>query len=131
MDADQLEALARRRGIRLLLQYGSSVTGRLHAGSDLDLGVLLERVPESLHELGDLADDLQALAPGREADVAVLNHADPLFLKRVTEEAVVVYGSRRLFQELKMYAFKRYQDHRRFFEMERAYVRRRLHAAGP
>jgi uncharacterized protein len=85
MDADQLEALARRRGIRLLLQYGSSVTGRLHAGSDLDLGVLLERVPESLHELGDLADDLQALAPGREVDVAVLNHADPLFLKRVTE----------------------------------------------
>jgi uncharacterized protein len=131
MDADQLEALARRRGIRLLLQYGSSVTGRLHAGSDLDLGVLLERVPESLHELGDLADDLQALAPGREVDVAVLNHADPLFLKRVTEEAVLVHGPRRLFQELKIYAFKRYQDHRRYFEMERAYVRRRLHAAGP
>jgi uncharacterized protein len=129
MNPNELEALARRRGIRLLLQFGSSVTGRLHAGSDVDLGVLLERVPESLHEFGDLAADLQALVPGREVDLAVLNHADPLFLKRVTEEAVLVYGSRRAFQELKIYAFKRYQDHRPYFEMERAYVTQRLHAA--
>jgi predicted nucleotidyltransferase len=58
MNPNELEALARRRGIRRLLQFGSSVTGRLHAGSDVDLGVLLERMPESLHELGDLAADL-------------------------------------------------------------------------
>jgi uncharacterized protein len=129
VDAKRLEELAGRRGIRLLLQFGSSVTGRLHAGSDLDLGVWLEHVPVSFDELADLIADLQALEPGREVDVAVLNHADPLFLKRVTEEAVLVYGPQRVFQELRIYAFKRYQDHRRFFVMERDYMTRRLRAA--
>jgi uncharacterized protein len=129
MDANRLEELARRSGIRLLLRFGSSATGRLHADSDLDLGVLLERVPASFHELVDLVADLQALAPGREVDLAVLNHADPLFLKRVTEEAVLVYGPLRLFQELRIYAFKRFQDHRRFLSMERDYVTRHLRAA--
>jgi hypothetical protein len=31
-------------------------------------------------------------------------------------------------QELKIYAFKRYQDHRRFLAMERDYVARKLQA---
>jgi hypothetical protein len=37
-----------------------------------------------------------------------------------------VYGDPRALEELKIYAFKRYQDHRRFFAMERAYVERFL-----
>ena len=59
-------------------------------------------------------------------DVAVLNHADPLFLKQVTERCELVYGSPRRLAEFKMYAFKRYQDHRRYLNMERAYVGRAI-----
>lgn len=120
------EPVARKRGIRLLLQFGSTVTGRTHAHSDLDVAVLLDAYPESLRAYGELAADLQPCFPGREIDLAILNRADPLFLKQITDTARLVYGSPHTFAELKLYAFKRYQDHRRFLDMERDYVRRQV-----
>jgi predicted nucleotidyltransferase len=122
MDADRLSAACRTHGIRLLLQFGSTVTGRTHAASDIDLAALLERRPVSLNAHAALVGDLQAAFPGREVDVAVINGADPLFLKKITEQCRLLHGSPRALHELKIYAFKRYQDHRRFLAMERAYV---------
>ena len=120
---------ARERGVRLLLQFGSTVTGRVHAGSDVDLAVMLDRPTASLLEYGALAADLQALLPDRGVDLAVLNHADPLLLKQVVDGCRLLYGDPRALSELRIYAFKRYQDHRRFLAMERDYVRRKVAAA--
>jgi len=128
MSAPDFEALARRHGIVLLLQFGSSVTGREHAHSDLDVAVLVERAPRTLAEYGNLIGDLQALFPQREIDVGLINHADPLFLKKITEHCVLLYGERRRLAELKIYAYKRYQDYKRYLALERAYVAR---VAGP
>lgn len=69
---------------------------------------------------------LQRLFPGREVDLVVLNRADPLLLKQVLEGCRLLIGSPRQLAELKIYAFRRYQDHRRFLAMERAHVRRVL-----
>jgi len=82
MDADRLSAVCRTQGIRLLLQFGSTVSGRTHATSDVDLAVLLERRPASLDAHAELVGDLQALLPGREVDVALINGADPSSLRR-------------------------------------------------
>lgn len=43
MDPDRLAVVCRTHGVRLLLQFGSTVSGREHAASDVDLAVLLER----------------------------------------------------------------------------------------
>lgn len=126
MNPADVQAIAHTHGLLLLLQFGSSVTGRVHAGSDIDLAVLFERAPDSLGPLADLTADLQALVADREVDVTVLNHADPLLLKQVTERCELVYGSPRRLAEFTMYAFKRYQDHRRYLDMERAYVDRAI-----
>jgi len=128
MDADRLSTVCRTHGIRLLLQFGSTVSGRTHPTSDVDLAVLLEHRPASLDAHAELLGDLQALVPGREVDVALINGADPLFLKKITERCQLLYGSLRALHELKIYAFKRYQDHRRFLAMERAYVRGKIRA---
>ena len=126
MDPQEIAEIARKHGIRLLLQFGSSVTGRLHAQSDVDFAVLLERVPDTLTAEADLAADLQALVPGQEADVTLINRADPLLLKQITDHARLVYGTPREFDAFKLYAFKRYQDHRRYLKLEREYVEREL-----
>lgn len=118
--------MTRKHGIRLLLQFGSSVTGRLHAQSDVDFAVLLERVPDTLAAEADLAADLQALVPGHEADLTLINRADPLLLKQIAAHARLVYESPRAFDAFKLYAFKRYQDHRRYLDLEREYVDRAL-----
>jgi predicted nucleotidyltransferase len=122
MTPAELVPIAAKHSIELLLQFGSSVSGHLHPGSDIDLAVLLTRVPASFDAHADLIADLQRLVPGREVDVALVNRADPLFLKRITDQCTLLYGSPQRLQELKIYAFKRYQDHRRYLAMERAYV---------
>lgn len=125
MGPPALDSIARRHGVLLVLQHGSTVTGTAHPGSDLDLAVLLERPPTTDAYLSLIAD-LQAAFAGHELDVALLNQADPLFLQRVTERCVLLYGSATRLRDLRLYAFKRYQDHRRYLALEREYVRRKL-----
>jgi predicted nucleotidyltransferase len=105
------------------------VTGTPHERSDVDLAVLLERVPRSLEAHAELLHDLQQFFPQREVDLALLNRADPLFLKKITDACHLVYGSPSALQRLKIYAFKRYQDHRKYLDMERRYVERSLQGA--
>ncbi len=127
MDAERLEEIATKHGITLILQFGSTVSEKTHARSDLDLAVLLGRQPDlSWKQLTEITHDLQMLEPEREVDVALVDHADPLFLKKITERCRLLYGSTSAFHELKIYAFKRYQDHRKYLALERDYVRRKL-----
>jgi predicted nucleotidyltransferase len=126
MDTVELDRIARRHGIRLLLRFGSTVTGAVHARSDVDLAVLLERPDLDLQEHAALLHDLQRLVPDREVDLAILNRADPLFLKQVTDHCQLLFGSPVELQRLKLHAFKRYQDHRKYLELERGFVARAL-----
>ena len=128
MDANEVARIAEAHGVVLLLQFGSSVTGKDHARSDLDLAALLDPPRLSLRDRAALLHDLQTLFPDREVDLAVVNHADPLFLKKIMESCRLLYGDPRRLQRLKIYAFKRYHDHGKYFEMERRYVARNLAA---
>ncbi len=127
VDPHLVDEIAARHGMVLLLQFGSSVSGPTRPDSDVDLAVLLEH-PPSLRQHAELVGDLQTLVAGRDVDVAVINHADPLFLKQILGRCALLYGPPRRLHELRMYGFKRYQDHRRYLAMERDYVTRKLRA---
>jgi predicted nucleotidyltransferase len=129
VEPQPLDALARHHGIALVIRFGSTVTGQTHSGSDIDLGVLFERLPRTPDEELRAIADLQALEPGRTVDVAVLNRADPLLLEQVSRHARLEFGTAERFDAFRRYAFKRYHDHRPYFDMERTYVER-LTAAG-
>jgi predicted nucleotidyltransferase len=122
----RLEDIALQHGIELILLFGSSVSGPVHPRSDVDLAVLLGRPTLPLREHAELAGELQRLFPDREVDVVLINRADPLFLKKITERCGLLYGSPRRLAELKLYAFRRYQDHRKYLMLEREYVTRAL-----
>ena len=113
-----LAGVARRYGIALLLQFGSTVKGSTHAQSDLDIAALFDGPPPDLVQRAELVHELQLLYPEREMDLVALNHADPLLLKQVLGACRLLTGSPRRLAELKIYGFKRYQDHRRFFALE-------------
>lgn len=126
MTTGDLDGIAQTYGIRLLLQFGSTLTAHVHAGSDVDLAVLLERPELSLDEHAGLLHELQRLFPDREVDLAILNHADPLLLKQVTDSCRLLYGTQAELRRVKLYAFKRYHDHRKYLDLERAFVARAL-----
>jgi hypothetical protein len=60
-----------------------------------------------------------------------LDHADPLFLKKITERCGLLAGKLTDFQRLKLLAFRRYQDHKRFLEMEHRFAERFLEERTP
>ena len=119
---EALATVATRYGIRLILAFGSAVTGKDHPRSDVDLAVLFDRSELSSRDFADLIGDLQALYPDREVDLGVINHADPLFLKKILESCEILYGPATELQRLRIYAFKRYVDHAKYFAMERNFA---------
>ena len=123
-----LREIAQRFRIRLILQFGSTVTGTIHARSDLDLAVKLDSPDVSLHTVLEIHEALQSRFPGRDVDLAILNRADPLFLKKIVESCRMLFGTPRDLARLRLYAFKAYQDFRPYLELERQSVARRLAA---
>jgi len=123
-----LRELAQRFRIRLILQFGSTVTGRTHDRSDLDLAVKLDSADVSLQTVLEMQEALQTQFPGREVDLAILNRADPLFLKKIVESCRVLFGMPQDLARLRLYAFKAYQNFRPYLELERQSVARRLAA---
>ena len=127
MSDSPFDAIARRHGARLLVQFGSTVSGRIHDASDVDVAVFFEGDP-TYARLGGLLADLEPIFPGRVVDLGLLNRADPLFLKKVLENARLLAGSARDLALLRLYAFRRYQDHRRFLRLEERHLDRFLAA---
>lgn len=126
MDRERLAEIARRYGARLILRFGSTASGTVHSRSDVDIAVLLDQPGLSLRRHAELLHDLQALCDDREVDLAILNRADPLLLKQVSDGCVLLYGSDAELQRFRLLAFKRYQDHRPYLELERRFVERTL-----
>jgi predicted nucleotidyltransferase len=127
MGSPDFDEIARRHRARLLLQHGSTVSGRIHPGSDVDVAVLFDGDP-SYGRLGGLLVELEAAFPGRTVDLSLLNHADPLFLKKVLEQARLLAGLPADLARLRLYAFRRYQDHRHFLLLEKRHLDRFLAA---
>lgn len=123
-----LGALAERFGIRLVIQFGSTVSGTSHKKSDLDVAAKLIDPDVSLQTMLDIQAAFQVLFPGSDIDLAILNRADPLFLKKILESGRLLYGNEKEFARLRLSAFKQYQDFRPYLELERRYVARRLAA---
>jgi predicted nucleotidyltransferase len=120
--AEALDRIASRFGVDLIVQFGSTVAGQVHARSDVDVGVRFTGDP-ALSTVAELQVAIQRLVPERDVDLALINRADPLFLYQMVSRCTLLHGSPRQLAELKMYAFRRYQDHRRFLALERRYVR--------
>lgn len=127
--SEKLAQVAEKFGIRMALLFGSAVSGRMHESSDLDIAVLLKSPDLSHAQFGELHYELQQVVPERELDLSLLNRADPLFFKKIAESCELLYGDERDLQRLKIYSFRRYQDHRPFLRLEREYVKRILQAA--
>jgi len=120
----RIGGVAREHDLTLVLLFGSIVSGGEHARSDLDVAVQCSGNGPDFRELASIQAELQEIFPEKEVDLALINHADPLFLKKITESCRLLAGDPRALAELKIYAFRRYQDHQRFFVMERAFVDR-------
>lgn len=119
-----IKKTAERFRLGLIILFGSAVSEKVHTKSDIDIAVYSDKEGLSLKEYSELIEALSKIFPSKEIDLSFINHADPLFLKKILENCQLLYGPYNHFQQLKIYAFKRYQDHRRYFKMEEEFAER-------
>jgi predicted nucleotidyltransferase len=91
--AENLRAvLAHFPAVRLAVLFGSAARGTEHAGSDVDVGVLLD------HETAELRLELEAelgRAAGRDLDLVFLDTAPPLLRFEIARDGVLLTARHR------------------------------------
>ncbi len=121
----QLEPIARHHGLRLIALFGSQVSGRTHPESDVDVAVLARRplAAEQRDRLWmEISDAFQA-----EVDLAILNHGEPLLLYQVARTGKPLYEDERwAWAEFTSYAFRYYEDTRKFRDDLARYLKREI-----
>lgn len=122
----KIAKIAKEYNLRLVLLFGSEVSGKVHQRSDIDIAVMFGEAATADERLLDLIADLRGIFAEGEVDLSLINGADPLFLKKILENCELVSGEPRSLAELKMYAFRRYIDHKSYLRLEKQYVRRLL-----
>jgi predicted nucleotidyltransferase len=119
-----VSSVARAHGIALIGLFGSLATAQARVGSDVDIAVRFRDRKPTLRRLLDVQRDLSPIFPGREIDIASVERADPLFMKKIAERLVVLFEEAGESAAFLCLAFKRYQDHRRYLAMESDFASR-------
>ncbi len=121
---EDLANIAKKFDLALIILFGSYVSEKIHEKSDIDIAVYLAKEKPTLKEYSELVEAFHEVFSYKEIDLSFINHSDPLFLKKILEKCQLLYGSVSKFQNLKIYAFKKYQDHKRYFKMEEEFAKR-------
>ena len=80
--------------------FGSRADGRAHSESDVDIGILMDRLllpsrKERFDASLRLGTELQAMLATAEVDLVILNDAPPLIARRIVTEGLRVFCSDR------------------------------------
>ena len=125
ISTQKLDEIRQKYSLELILLHGSQVSGQTHNKSDTDIAVL-SNDRESKLDWYVLVSDLNEIFGVDNVDITLLNHANPLLLKTVTDEAKLLSGNVADFFKLKLRAFHAYNDYLPYLQMESDFVRSQL-----
>lgn len=109
----QLQPIAKKYGLRMIVLFGSVARGKTHPESDIDVGVYTER-PITFNRRLKLWLELSKLFQA-EIDLAILNHPAPLFGYRVANEGKILFESKpHVWENWRSYATRYYWDTAKF-----------------
>ncbi|MBV6392110.1 MAG: hypothetical protein KPEEDBHJ_01327 [Anaerolineales bacterium] len=129
----QLQPIAKKYGLRFIVLFGSVARGRAHEESDIDVGVYAEK-PIMFDKRLKLWLELCQIFKA-EIDLAVLNHAEPVFGVLVSRDGKLLYEAKKYaWENWRSYKTRQYWDTKKFRDDLERYVSRRVkgldHVAG-
>lgn len=105
---EELKKMAEKYHLRLLLAFGSAVTGRTHKESDIDIAYLSAQTL-TIRKEAELIVKLGPILKSNLVDLANISLAPPLLLYALVQDGQALYESNPFeFYNLRAYAFKRY-----------------------
>ena len=114
--------MAQKRGLSLVVLFGSVAADAARPDSDIDIAVKFVGGDPELLQILEVQEEISGLFRGRKVDLSVLNRADPLFMKKIAERCEFLCADPGEAEAFLLMAFKRYQDHRKYLDMERNFA---------
>lgn len=122
-DGKKIEDIAQKHQLKLLLLFGSQVSGKTHSKSDYDFAFLSQKE----FDFGDrarLRDDLASLVDfTAEVEEVDLKQATPFLLKQILTNHSVVHSSGSAYEEFYSFAFRTCLESKRLFDLQDALYR--------
>lgn len=123
----RLTPLFQEGGLKLVLLFGSSVTGKRHSRSDIDVGFLYKDKADTLA----LTQRVIRLLKTDNVDVVDLKRASPLLKFSAVRNCRVLFeAAPGLFSEFSSLAFRRFVDTKKLRDAQRSVIRGFLHERG-
>jgi predicted nucleotidyltransferase len=123
--SEQLQLIAQKFGVRLIVLFGSVARGKIHEESDIDIGVLTDR-PITFNKRLKLWYELSSLFRA-DIDLAMLNHAEPVFGFQVARDGKLLFERDKfVWENWRSYKIRQYWDTKKFRDDLERYLARRV-----
>ncbi|MGF7397356.1 nucleotidyltransferase domain-containing protein [Thermoanaerobacterium thermosaccharolyticum] len=122
---DEIEAIAKKFNLKLLILFGSYAKGLNYENSDIDLAFESYEALSYDEEM-KLLLNLSLYFRTEKVDLVNIKKADPLLLYQIAKYGKLLYGLSEDFVEFKCYASFRYADTQFLREQRRQYLRKEI-----
>ncbi|MFP4686902.1 MAG: type VII toxin-antitoxin system MntA family adenylyltransferase antitoxin [bacterium] len=120
VDTGYIQESCKKNGIELLLLFGSVAREKEHRSSDIDFAYRSKKRLEFSREM-EFKNSLKTIFDLKDysVDLVYIKEADPLLLKKISEDAFLIFGSEKDFYEFKRIAFHKYSDYKPYLQREK------------
>lgn len=128
IDKDKLNKEALKKGIKMIVLFGSRAKGSCREDSDFDIAVLANKnIMDDSDFYNEILFFLSAALkiPDYKIDLTDIRTDNILLRYRIFLESRLIYGEKMLFHEYKSFAYREYLDANKLFDLEDKIIKKR------
>jgi len=115
----EIEKLAKKYRLSMIVLFGSQVSGKTHPQSDFDFAFLSEK-RMSLIGIARMQSVFIRKLKLKNLEMVDLKTAPPLLLKKVADESILLYEKEpSLFADFKIYAYKYFMEAKKLLDLRK------------
>jgi len=124
---EKINQLAQKYHLKMILLFGSQVSGKLNQESDIDIAFLSKKNLSFKQEYF-LNYELTNIFQNHQIDTTNLRKAPPLLMKEILNNSQILYQSApMIFDAFEVYALQRYQEALPLFVMHQQAIKNFIH----
>jgi hypothetical protein len=117
-----IQAMAEKYGLDLVMLFGSYAEGRNTKNSDIDIGYVKNEKLSFDDEIR-FASDVQTIFKIERADIVYIPSASPFFMYMIMQNGKILFErNSELFPNVYTYALKRFEDNKPLYQMRFDYL---------
>lgn len=106
----EIQSLAKKYRLLLLVLFGSQAKGKTHPQSDVDLAFISEKLKRPM-EIAEMETEFSQALKIKELEMTDIKSATPFLLKQIAQNSILLYEKEpTLFSRFKIYAFKIFME---------------------